>query len=124
MRIATATLLALLLSGSGLALSQTTGATPGSSATMPGGNAPAGRTASTTAALPAGGFATEAEAKGHCPTDTIVWANTSSKAYHMSGTKYYGKTKHGAYMCQKDADQGGYHGLKAGSAQAKKKTSS
>ncbi len=55
-------------------------------------------------------FATEQAAKTHCPGDTIVWANLGgSKAYHMSGNKYYGKTKHGAYMCQKEADQSGFH---------------
>ena len=55
-------------------------------------------------------FKDETSAKAHCPTDTLVWANTSSKAYHLSGTKYYGKTKKGAYMCQKDADKDGFHG--------------
>lgn len=55
-------------------------------------------------------FASEQAAKGHCPGDTVVWANLgSSKAYHMSGNKYYGKTKHGAFMCQKEADQSGFH---------------
>jgi hypothetical protein len=55
-------------------------------------------------------FSSEQAAKGHCPGDTIVWANLgSSKAYHPSGDRYYGKTKHGAYMCQKEADQAGFH---------------
>lgn len=63
-----------------------------------------------TANLAAGQFATEQTAKAHCPGDTIVWANTGgSKAYHTSSDRYYGKTKHGAYMCQKEADQAGYH---------------
>jgi hypothetical protein len=60
--------------------------------------------------LAAGQFSTEQAAKTHCPGDTIVWANTGgSKAYHTSGDRYYGKTKRGAYMCQKEADQAGYH---------------
>jgi|SRR5271169_1687722 len=55
-------------------------------------------------------FSSEQAAKGHCPGDTIVWANLAgSKAYHTSGNRYYGKTKHGAFMCQKDADQSGFH---------------
>jgi hypothetical protein len=55
-------------------------------------------------------FTAEAEAKSHCPTDTVVWVNLGgSKAYHLSGDRYYGKTKKGAYMCQKEADQSGYH---------------
>lgn len=67
-------------------------------------------TAATSGGLAAGQFSTEAAAKAHCPGDTIVWANLSgSKAYHMAGNKYFGKTKHGAYMCQKQADQAGFH---------------
>jgi hypothetical protein len=134
MRFAAAAYLAVLLAGPGLAWSQTPGTAPGSTPTPPSSSttkpmtAPPATTRSThaapaTTALPAGGYAVESEAKGHCPTDTVVWANTSSKAYHMSGTKYYGKTKHGAYMCQKDADQAGYHGSKPGAVAAKKKPS-
>ena len=60
--------------------------------------------------LAAGQFSTEQTAKAHCPGDTIVWANTGgSKAYHTSNDRYYGKTKRGAYMCQKEADQAGFH---------------
>ena len=55
-------------------------------------------------------FSSEQAAKGHCPGDTVVWVNLGgSKAYHTSENKYYGKTKHGAFMCQKDADQSGFH---------------
>ncbi len=57
-------------------------------------------------------FATETEAKGHCSTDTVVWVNLSSKAYHFSNNKNYGKTKRGAYMCQKDSDSSGFHAAK------------
>jgi hypothetical protein len=67
----------------------------------------------------AGQFASEAAAKAHCPGDTIVWASLGkSKAYHLSGNRYYGKTKHGAYMCQKEADRSGFHlaGRRAGTA--------
>ena len=55
----------------------------------------------------AGEFASEGEAKGHCPTDTVVWVNTPSKKYHYSGDRYYGATKHGAYMCEGDAKAAG-----------------
>jgi hypothetical protein len=48
-------------------------------------------------------FAAEAAAKAHCPTDTIVWLNTSSKIFHFASSKDYGKTKSGAYMCEKDS---------------------
>ena len=51
----------------------------------------------------AGQFAAEAPAKAHCPTDTVVWVNLQSKVYHFAGTKSYGTTKRGAYMCEKEA---------------------
>ena len=48
-------------------------------------------------------FSTEAEAKAHCPADTVVWANFRSHIYHFSDTRYYGTTENGAYMCEKEA---------------------
>ena len=75
-------------------------------------------TAKAATSMVTGQYADEASAKAHCPADTVVWANTSSKAYHLAGTKYYGKTKKGAYMCQKDADSSGYHGPKVKVAKA------
>lgn len=41
--------------------------------------------------------------------DAIVWVNTAKKSYHESGDPYYGRTKHGAYMCRAAADAAGYH---------------
>jgi hypothetical protein len=55
----------------------------------------------------AGEFTTEAEAKGHCPSDTVVWVNTKSHKYHYAGHRSYGTTKQGAYMCEADAKAGG-----------------
>ena len=51
----------------------------------------------------AGEYATESEAKAHCPGQTVVWANTRSNIYHFSGTRAYGNTKQGAYVCENQA---------------------
>jgi hypothetical protein len=56
-----------------------------------------------TASLEAGQFADEASANAHCPADTVVWVNLPSKIYHFAGTRSYGTTKRGAYMCEKEA---------------------
>ncbi len=63
----------------------------------------------TMAAAPsgAGQFATEGEAKGRCPSDTVVWVNTKSHKYHFAGHRSYGTTKKGAYMCEADAKAAG-----------------
>jgi hypothetical protein len=55
-----------------------------------------------------GRFSTEAAAKAHCPTDTVVWVNTNSKVYHFAGTRDYGHTKAGTYMCEKDTAGAGF----------------
>jgi hypothetical protein len=143
----TTAMLAMLLLSAAPALAQTTGTTgtvspmTGSTSgtattppahsrhratttTAPATTAPAAPSSGTaqTANLSANQFSTEAAAKAHCPSDTVVWANTGgSKAYHLSGDRYYGKTKRGAYMCQKDAEQSGYH--QSGKRAAKAKTS-
>ena len=51
----------------------------------------------------AGQFSSEAEAKARCPSDRVVWLNTKSHIYHYEGTRSYGTTKQGAYMCEADA---------------------
>ena len=57
-------------------------------------------------------FSTEAQAKARCPSDTVVWVNLKSKIYHFSGTKDYGNTKHGAYMCERDTSEAGMRAAK------------
>lgn len=63
--------------------------------------------ASATGAMHPDQFATEGDAKAHCGSQTVVWLNTSSHVYHFAGTRDYGHTKAGSYMCQSDADKVG-----------------
>jgi hypothetical protein len=69
----------------------------------------------------AGQFASEGEAKARCPGDTVVWVNTKGKShtYHYSGSRWYGTTKQGAYMCEADAGAAGYHASKSRTEQKK-----
>ena len=48
-------------------------------------------------------FDTEAAAQAHCPKDVVVWLNIPSGIYHYKGERWYGRTKHGAYACEKEA---------------------
>jgi hypothetical protein len=61
---------------------------------------PAGSTAST-------GAASAQEAQHRCPGSTVVWVNEHSHIYHFPGTRDYGHTKSGAYMCEADAQTSG-----------------
>lgn len=38
-----------------------------------------------------------------CPGDKVVWVNMRSGAIHHEGDKFYGKTKHGKFECERDA---------------------
>lgn len=40
--------------------------------------------------------------------DIKVWVNTNSGVYHCPGTRWYGNTKHGEYMTQREAQKKGY----------------
>jgi len=58
-------------------------------------------------------FPTAAAAAAHCPGDVVVWSSfTKTKAFHLAASRYYGKTKHGAYVCEKDALAAGFHASK------------
>jgi hypothetical protein len=52
-------------------------------------------------------FDTEQAAQKHCPKDQVVWLNTRSSIYHEKDMRWYGNTKHGAYVCRKEADAAG-----------------
>jgi hypothetical protein len=86
------------------------GMAPSPAATRAPGQPTSARGAKSAQTLAANQFATEDAAKAHCPGDTLVWVNLGgSKAYHTSGDRFYGKTRRGAYMCQKEAETAGYH---------------
>jgi len=53
---------------------------------------------------PAPHFQSEQQAKQHCPNDIVVWVNTKTGVYHLKGERWYGATRDGAYVCQKEAD--------------------
>jgi hypothetical protein len=105
----------------GIATTQTPPVRPTPSAAPPPPPAPAPaarvtpaptRAPGTGAPAAAGQFATESEARFHCPGDTVVWANLDSRIYHFSGTKSYGNTKKGAYMCERDTAAAGFRAAK------------
>lgn len=81
-----------------------------STAATPPATPPPSRQA--TASTGAGQFATEAQAKARCPGGTVVWVNLDSKIYHFAGTRNYGTTKSGAYMCERDATAAGSRAAK------------
>jgi hypothetical protein len=65
---------------------------------------------STVAAVPAlaqAMFPSEQQAQQHCPRDTVVWLNIPTRIYHMPGMRWYGTTRSGAYVCEKEADKAG-----------------
>ena len=59
-------------------------------------------------------FTTTTAAAAHCPADTVVWSSLSkSHSFHTSASRYFGKTKHGAYVCKGDALAAGFHQAKS-----------
>jgi hypothetical protein len=59
-------------------------------------------------------FGTLAGATAHCPNSTVVWSTLSkSHSFHTSSSRYFGKTKHGAYVCKDDALAAGFHQAKS-----------
>ncbi len=59
-------------------------------------------------------FTTEASAQEHCPRDVVVWLNVPSGIYHYKGERWYGRTRHGAYVCEREAIAAGDRASKNG----------
>lgn len=88
---------------------------PPPTASRPAAEPPYGttqRAPSTGSPSAAGQYATEAQAKGACFGDTVVWVNLRSKIYHFAGTHNYGNTMNGAYMCERDTAAQGMRAAK------------
>ena len=45
----------------------------------------------------------------NCGAVRAVWVNTKTHVYHEPSDPYYGRTKHGEYMCPSQAVNEGYH---------------
>jgi hypothetical protein len=52
-------------------------------------------------------YPTEQRAQKHCTTDTVVWLNLPTGIYHFKGERWYGNTKSGAFVCEREADKAG-----------------
>ena len=93
------------------------GATTSPSGTgMTGGTAaphmPATSAGAPSATASSGGpthYTSQSDAQSACSGDTVVWASPRSKALHTSDSRYFGKSKHGFYACEKQAMASGYH---------------
>jgi len=54
-------------------------------------------------------YPTEAAAKKHCPKDEVVWSEVKGGGfYHVKGSRLYGRTPDGGYLCLKEAEQAGW----------------
>ena len=48
-------------------------------------------------------YLTTGVAQAHCSRDVVVWLNIFSGIYHYKGERWYGRTKHREYVCEKEA---------------------
>jgi hypothetical protein len=71
--------------------------------------APATSKAQSSPAQPATGAGATAQVP---PVAGMVWVNLETKVYHYPGDQWYGKTKNGKFMTEKDAIAAGYHASK------------
>jgi hypothetical protein len=69
------------------------------------------------AMIPAG-WASVSEAQSSCPSGTVVWVNTRTKIYHVPGSRLFGNTKQGTYMCRSESERAGVRAAKGEKAAA------
>lgn len=60
----------------------------------------------------AAGTAQQPPAGMNCAGEPVVWVNTKTHVFHRPGSRYYGKTKAGKFVCQHAATQEGDHAAK------------
>jgi hypothetical protein len=58
------------------------------------------------------GGSSSTEAAQTPPEKGMVWVNLDSRVYHREGDRWYGKTKHGKFMSEADAQKAGYRAAK------------
>ncbi len=99
--------IALAASGlAGLAQSQSPAQTPGQTSGQTSAQTKPSAGASSAAAMPTDAQIADAKTKG------MVWANSNTKVYHKDDA-FFGKTKHGKFMTEADAQKAGYKLAKA-----------
>jgi len=59
-------------------------------------------------------FTSEVQAQEHCPQDKVVWLNLPTMIWHYKGQRWYGNTKHGAYVCEREAAASGARATRNG----------
>ena len=53
-------------------------------------------------------FVSEELARNYCASQPVVWADMKLKIYYPPEAPIYGRTKFGAYMCEKDSLDAGF----------------
>lgn len=57
-------------------------------------------------------FSSLTDAQKSCGVDTVVWANLHTHVYHLAGSRWFGKTKKGAYFCKSAVEKAGVRASK------------